>query len=781
MLRRLASSCLPTAVAVAVVAAIGATAVPAAATPSQTGITVFLEAHHMAQLRQLAAAHGLSHAERVAALRKLLPSASQHDAVVHALRADGLTVTGETAWSVSASGPSDTVATSFGSHPVMRAHATPAQRVAAARPYPAMPSSLRGLATAAFPDAAGARLFHHSDDVLTGDDFRNAYTASGRTPPAGSDPNATLTIATIQLAGWNSSDLATWAAKPWGVGSFNANQLMTIPVDQATVPPASPSDTGDEEVDLDQESILSTDPFANQRAYFAPNGAATGFMDAFSQVLDDVTQDQFAFQGGDPHIVALSTSWGLCESDTGSAAMNQMEPILTALLAAGVTVFAASGDDGIYDQCDGAATDPDYPASSPEVVGVGGTWLTPVGASAPNNGSNWQETAWSCTGSGDCAGNGGSGGGASRFFNKPTYQSAIQDPPFASATKRLVPDIAAHAYVGDGVGFPGFSSDPTDGAGDYLFGGTSLAAPVEAALFTNALASHGVTAGVGDVDNALYAAYGANDGSFRDVTTGSNGASGDAPSDPSVNAGVGYDTVTGLGAPLWPSIVDRVLHPLAAPTATAALALTHPHSSSPYAVSADWTGAAAAGGLDVQNASVQITRVGHAGTVFSDQNAPADGSHSFTAVPGTTYTLTVTARDLAGTTSTTQTATLNVPIDDSDFTFAGSWQHRHGSADIGGSLAQTSHRKAAAGVSATGRTFSLLVHTGPSYGKLLVAENGTTLGVMNLYSRRAGTHRVTFFSGHSTTSRTFEFICLGKKAAASSGKAVNIDALYVQR
>ena len=64
---------------------------------------------------------------------------------------------------------------------------------------------------------------------------------------------------------------------------------------------------------------------------------------------------KIAVDGGDPKIVALSTSWGTCESefsdrfafrhDTVKAVGN----ILKSLTAAGVTIFAASGDDGIYD------------------------------------------------------------------------------------------------------------------------------------------------------------------------------------------------------------------------------------------------------------------------------------------------------------------------------------------------------------------------------------------------------------------------------------------------
>src|SRR4029077_1909512 len=130
---------------------------------------------------------------------------------------------------------------------------------------------------------------------------------------------------------------------------------------------------GDIEANLDQQSILSTAPSANQHAYFAPNSDA-GFNDVFSAVLDDVLGTSHA-TAPDPHIVALSASWGLCENQNSPSAITALEPILKSLLAAGVTVFASSGDSGIYD-CGGTPADVDYPASSPSVVGVGGTNLS---------------------------------------------------------------------------------------------------------------------------------------------------------------------------------------------------------------------------------------------------------------------------------------------------------------------------------------------------------------------------------------------------------------------
>ena len=781
MLRRIATSCLPVAVTVGVIASIGATAVPASAAPSTDTVTVVLKTHHLAALRQLAHAHGLSRAQRLTAVSRLLPTQAQHNKVVGALRAAGLAVTRESAWSVSATGPTSAITSAFGTHAVMHAHATPAQRRAATGPYPALPASIRDVATLAYPSGSGpARYHHYAPNPLIGSDFRNAYTspeltAHGQPPYSGRNPKTTLTIATLQFAAWNPDDLATWASHPtFGVPGYDAaTDLTVVPVDQPTVPTPTTDDDGDIEVDLDQEAILSTSPYSHQRPYFAPNDGS-GYLDALAQVLDDVLQDSYAYQGGDPNIVALSSSWGLCELDTGAASINAMEPVLASLLAAGVTVFASSGDDGIYDQCSTSGAHVDYPASSPEVIGVGGTTLTPIGSSSPNNGANWTETAWSCTSDADCADNGGSGGCVSGDavnlgFDKPQFQDLVPGP-YATVGHRMVPDIAAAADPE--TGFPVYTSDPSSDADLLLIGGTSLAAPVSAALFTNALAAHAVTFGAVDVLPALYTALAANDGSFRDITVGTNGAIADAGGNPSVSTAPGYDTVSGLGAPLWPKIVDRVLDPLEWPVAHAALSLTRPHSSSPYNVKATWSSTPATGGLNVANAAVRITRVGQSASVFSKLNAPATGSDTFTAEPGSTYKLTVTARDLAGTTSIPTTSTLVVPIDDKAFDFFGSWQHTHGRGDFAGTLAQTRHDGAAASVRATGRTYSLLARTGRTYGKIVVAQHGHQVKVINLHAGGRGEKKFTFFTSTTNASRRFDFFC--------KGRLVNLDALYVR-
>jgi xanthomonalisin len=84
--------------------------------------------------------------------------------------------------------------------------------------------------------------------------------------------------------------------------------------------------------------------------------------------------------------------------------------------------------------------------------------------------------------------------------------------------------------------------------GQYIFGGTSVAAPTlagEIALVdqnrATPLSSNNLT-NRSEYSAAVGALYGSN---YRDITTGSNG----------YHAGTGYDLATGLGAPLANSLV----------------------------------------------------------------------------------------------------------------------------------------------------------------------------------------------------------------------------------
>jgi subtilase family serine protease len=165
--------------------------------------------------------------------------------------------------------------------------------------------------------------------------------------------------------------------------------------------------------------------------------------------------------------------------------------------------FASSGDSG---------TGASWPASSPNVIGVGGTTLT-----LTSYGSFKSEGAWS-----------GSGGGVSAYEKEPVYQTGYRIPK--AGGMRAIPDVAYDADPHNG--FPIYEK-----GGWHTVGGTSAGAPQWA----------GIAALGGSFTSVqLYAdkSTGQNTKYFRDITSGTNGACGYF-----CTARSHYDYVTGLGSP----------------------------------------------------------------------------------------------------------------------------------------------------------------------------------------------------------------------------------------
>jgi DNA-binding beta-propeller fold protein YncE len=211
----------------------------------------------------------------------------------------------------------------------------------------------------------------------------------------------------------------------------------------------------------------------------------------------------------------------------------------------GVFVTASAGDSGYNNHFFGLAS-PDFPATSPNVVAVGGTSLHKAA-----NARGWSEQVWN-----EPAGKIGTGGGCSKFESKPAWQTD------KGCAKRMDNDVAAVAAVETPVSV--YSSLIAGGWED--FGGTSASSPLMAGIAAHASA-HTRSLGA----DAFYEAP----GSLFDVTTGSNGTC-TPPSEDAYfcNAEVGYDGPTGLGTPNGvpagppPSVVTGVASLVARSSAT---------------------------------------------------------------------------------------------------------------------------------------------------------------------------------------------------------------------
>jgi hypothetical protein len=247
----------------------------------------------------------------------------------------------------------------------------------------------------------------------------------------------------------------------------------------------------------------------------------------------------------------ISNSWSGEEPASDSATFDD----------SGVVITAASGDDGYLNWADPAlGSSAGYPASSPNVVAVGGTRLSLTGEGA------WAgETVWNGASSSKGKSGGAAGGGCSTHFAAPAWQQALANwSAVGCGSYRAVADVSADAdpYTGVAVYDSTALSNGTV-PGWFTVGGTSLASPLIAATFALA----GGAGGVEHPAQTLYASMLAEPALLHDVTSGSNGAcsrpalgdglSGCTPAEAAEScsqhaiclAGEGYDGPTGLGTP----------------------------------------------------------------------------------------------------------------------------------------------------------------------------------------------------------------------------------------
>jgi kumamolisin len=242
---------------------------------------------------------------------------------------------------------------------------------------------------------------------------------------------------------------------------------------------------------LDVEVIGAIAPGAEQLVYFAP-ASDRGFVDAVTTAL---------FDPRGPSV--LSISWGQAEDQWTEQGRQAMDQAFRAAAALGVTVLAASGDNGWTDGLTGKVAHVDYPASSPHVLACGGTRLEETV-------DGIVETVWN-----DHDGN-STGGGVSSYYDVPSWQAGARVPASVNEgrhTGRGVPDVAGNADPDTGylIG---------DGISEHPFGGTSAVAPLWAALV--AQLNQELGSRVGFLNPLLYEQL--DHSVFNDVSKGTNGA-----------------------------------------------------------------------------------------------------------------------------------------------------------------------------------------------------------------------------------------------------------------
>ncbi|HXR54569.1 MAG TPA: PKD domain-containing protein [Acidimicrobiales bacterium] len=361
------------------------------------------------------------------------------------------------------------------------------------------------------PDKGGS-----SQAVVSGLSPTNIESVYGFSGSSSAGTGKTIAIVDAYDDPTAAADLSTFSTQ-WNLPSCTTNSGCFTKVNQ-TGGSSLPSSNGGWalEISLDIEWAHAVAP-----------GARVLLVEAKSNSLSNLfTADQYA----GAHASYVSNSWG------GSEFSGENSEDF--VFQGGASFFVATGDSG------GAV---DYPATSPNVVAVGGTSLK-----FNSNGTLSSETAWSA-----------GGGGCSAYENAPAAQSSFAQYAQTGCANRSVPDVSLDADPNSGVAV----YDSTSGGGCpgwCTVGGTSVATPIWAA--------ESAVAGISPSPANLYGASGTP--SFRDITGGSNGHP----------ALVGYDLATGRGS--WAN---------GAPAAPTSLNATAGNAQ----VSLTWTGGSGATSYNV--------------------------------------------------------------------------------------------------------------------------------------------------------------------------------------
>ncbi|QJW95736.1 S53 family peptidase [Frigoriglobus tundricola] len=295
--------------------------------------------------------------------------------------------------------------------------------------------------------------------------------------------------------------------------------VVAIGVDGGKNAPSTPNGP-DGEVMLDIEVAAAIAPKAKIAVYFAPN-TNKGFLDAVTRALHDTTNT--------PSVISIS--WGGPEKNWAGQDMTAFNQAFQTAAAMGVTVCCAAGDNGSGDGAGDGKQHVDFPASSPFALGCGGTKLVAAG------GAISAETVWN-----EDPTSSATGGGVSDFFPVPAYQANAGVPPSKNPgghTGRGVPDVAGDADPATGYAVR------VDGQ-EFVIGGTSAVAPLWAGLI--ALMNQKIGHRVGFLNPLIYGSV-AGTGSFRDITSGDNGA---------YSAKAGWDPCTGWGSPVGTKLLSAL-------------------------------------------------------------------------------------------------------------------------------------------------------------------------------------------------------------------------------
>jgi kumamolisin len=269
----------------------------------------------------------------------------------------------------------------------------------------------------------------------------------------------------------------------------------------------------DKEVALDLQVIAGVAPEAQISVYFTELSEPA--------LVAGVSQ---ALHGSATPPDVIIVTWGEPEGLWPTDARLALDAVLRDAIRLGTTVVATAGDDLATERMNDGKVHVNYPASSPYVLGCGGTRITLDATQT----SIIEEIVWK-------EGTRGTGGGISEYYAVPSFQGDVTLPVSLNngSKGRGVPDVAAAAAAVNGYRI-------VIGGSELIASGTSAVAPLWGAFIALINEQRGQT--LGFANPHLYE----NQQCFRAITSGDNK---DFLSDLGYAAGEGWNACAGLGAP----------------------------------------------------------------------------------------------------------------------------------------------------------------------------------------------------------------------------------------
>jgi xanthomonalisin len=492
---------------------------------------------------------------------------------------------------------------------------------------------------AAKAQASGTQVGHNPTD------FASIYDA-GSTPAAS---NTVVGIITWGDMSQTISDLNTFTSN---------NNLPTVNTSTVAGGSGTLANDGDpSEWDLDSQDIIGVSGGVKQLIFYAAiNGDAQD-----SQLTDaNITA---AYNKAVTDNVAKIINVSLGEDETAannSGTQAADDKVFAQAVAQGQIFSVAAGDAGVYQwSSDPTENAPGYvanasgtvqidlshygvsePASSPDVVAVGGTTLSTTNTTTWAGETVWNEGLAQIDPQGQ--NNNGTpddnerlwatGGGISLFETAPAWQTSALG---SSVTKRELPDVAFDAASSTGALIV------INGQANQQVGGTSLASPLFVGIWARIESANNNTLGLPTQN--MYT-YFPNDATpLHDVTSGNNGYNGYG-----YNAAAGYDTTTGWGSLDISKLSAYVTKYWGSSSSTGGGGTT-PTTGNPVASFSDTVNGLTA---DFTNSSTDT-----GGTItayawnFGDNSTSTSASPSHTYAAAGTYTVTLTVTDSTGATN----------------------------------------------------------------------------------------------------------------------------------